>query len=107
MSVGEPEDLNDPFIAHFHREPVSGGGIRVILLTEQPAEAATACVAPLIASLEASGRTVELRVVPIERSAPRLNEAIEGALEDATLPLVLLTTAVEAWTPAHVEPLLA
>src|SRR5262249_8239002 len=60
--------------------------------------------APLIDHLAAMGRAVEHRVVPVD--GVDLGVALSSGLEDAHLPLVLVTTAREPWTPAHLEPLL-
>ncbi len=42
------EELDDPFSAHFHRDPLPGdAGIRIVLLTNLPHEEAEAVIAPL------------------------------------------------------------
>ena len=107
MSTDEPFDEHDPFYAHFHREPLPGAGVRIILITEQPEETARSIIAPVVDALSAAGRPVETRVITFERGKTRLGQALEGALEGRLPPLVLVTTAVEPWSPAHLEPLLA
>jgi hypothetical protein len=106
MSADESHDENDPFAAHFHREPLPEAGVRVIQITELPEDAAQSVVAPLDLWFRSSGRAIELRVIRVDRATARLGEAIETALEGTSLPIVLITTAVEPWTSAHLEPLL-
>ena len=106
MSSEESLDDNDPFAAHYHREPLTGAGVRIVLLTESPAETAAGIVAPIVTWLEAEGRCVEVRVMVLDRRLGRRNEALGTALEGATLPLVLVTTAEEPWSARHLTPLL-
>ncbi len=98
------EDIDDPYLRHFHREPLPDAGIRIILLTELPVERAEAIVATLAEPLEAMGRTVESRIVPV--AGLDFGAALSQGLEGARLPLVLVTTAEEPWREAHLEPLL-
>ena len=42
------EELDDPFSAHFKRDPLPGAGIRIVLLTKLPHEQAEAVIAPLV-----------------------------------------------------------
>jgi hypothetical protein len=106
MSADEIHDENDPFVAHFHREPLPEAGVRVIQITELTEDAAQTVVAPLDLWFRSSGRAIEIRVIRVDRTTVRLGEALETALDRTSLPLVLITTAVEPWTPAHLEPLL-
>ena len=46
MTTSDTSD--DPFADHFRRDPLPEAGIRVIFLTDLPAESADAIVAPLI-----------------------------------------------------------
>ncbi len=59
------EEIDDPYLQHFHRDPLPDAGIRIILLTELPLERAEAIIAPLAGQIEVMGRPVESRVVPI------------------------------------------
>ena len=70
------EDV-DPFTAHFHREPMDGAGVRIVLISDREFDQPPPSVAPIIAWLEQSGRPVELRTV-IGRSAIRANERRSG-----------------------------
>ena len=106
MSADESHDENDPFAAHFHREPLPEAGVRVIQITELSEDAAQSVVAPLDLWFHSSGRAIEIRVIRVDRASARLGEAIEAAMDGTSLPLVLITTAIEPWTPAHLEPLL-
>ncbi len=62
-------------------------------------------IAPLEQHLGEAGRAVESRIVaPAERG---VDGALGLGLSGAHLPLVLVTTALEPWTPDHLAPLLA
>src|SRR3954452_23590448 len=101
MSTDEAFDEHDPFVAHFRREPLPGAGVRIILVSELPEESARPAIEPIVEALAGAGRHVETRFIAFERGKMRLGESIEGALEGSLPPLVLLTTAVEPWTSAH------
>src|SRR4051794_28665740 len=107
MSTDESLDEHDPFFAHFHREPLPGAGVRIILITEQPEESARLIVASVASALESAGRPVESRIITFDRDKMRLGQALEVAVADRVPPLVLVTTAIEPWSPAHLNPLLA
>src|SRR5271168_4136819 len=94
-------DIGDP---HFHRDPLPNAGIRIILLTELSPDRAEAIVASLADGIAAMGRPVESRIVPV--AGTDLGSALSHGLEGAHLPLVLVTTAEEPWTEAHLAPLL-
>jgi hypothetical protein len=99
-----PEVYDDPFADHLRRDPLPDAGIRVILLTDLPAESADAIISPLADLIEGLGRPVERFIVPV--GSDGLGRSLERGLRGATLPLVLVTTAEEPWTKAHLEPLL-
>jgi hypothetical protein len=105
--VDESVDPNDPFDAHYRREPLAGAGIRIVLLTESSPETAVPILAPVVAWLEKEGRCVEVRTMRLDPREGRRNDALQTALEGAALPLVLVTTAEESCTDAHLAPLLA
>ena len=106
MSAEETLDENDPYAAHMRRNPLPGAGIRIIFLTELPADSAERILAPIVAWLQAAGRPVAARTVILDGRTARLNDAVRAALDDLSHPLVLITTAVQPWSPAHLEPLL-
>src|SRR4051812_40099762 len=107
MSTDESPDEHDPFFAHFHREPLPGAGVRIILITEQPEESARSIIAPIVESLSAAGRPVESCIIRFERGKTRLGQALENGVADGGPPLVLITTALEPWAPAPLQPPLA
>jgi hypothetical protein len=98
------EEFDDPYLAHFKREPLPSAGIRVIMLTRKADDRATDVVASLLERIGELGRAVEARMISVDDLG--MAEAIRRGLEDAQLPLVLITTAEEPWTAAHLEPLL-
>ena len=93
------EAIDDPFASHIRRDPLPDAGIRIILLTDLPRPDAEAVIAPLRDHIKAMGRSVEERILEVNSSD--LSHALCRGLEGASLPLVLATTAVEPWTPAH------
>ncbi len=97
------EDTDDPFSAHFKRDPLPGAGIRIVILTELPSEHAEAVIAPLLRRIAELGRPVEQRIISV--ADHDLAEALRRGLEEAHMPLVLVTTAVEPWTADHLDPL--
>src|SRR3954471_7723460 len=107
MSTDEAFDEHDPFYAHFHRQPLPGAGVRIVQITELSEVSARPVIAPIADALAAAGREVQTRVVAFEKGKTRLGKALEDALDGHLPPLVLVTTAVEPLSPAHVEPLLA
>ena len=102
MTTSEVSD--DPFAIHLRREPLPDAGIRIILLTDLPSAKADGVIAPLVEFIAASGRAVECAVVPLAGSG--FGQSLERGLERASLPLVLVTTALEPWTVEHLNPLL-
>ena len=102
MTTAETSD--DPFADHLRRDPLPSAGIRIILLTDLPAESADGIISPLANLIAALGRPVERSIVSI--GGDGLGRALERGLQGATLPLVLVTTAEEPWTAEHLEPLL-
>src|SRR5262245_54056639 len=97
------EASDDPFERHFHRDPLPGAGIRIVHLTDLSEDRALALVAPLIQAIQESGRPVECRIVAPDGD---VSQALCRGLEGASLPLVLITTACEPFTMAHLAPLL-
>jgi hypothetical protein len=95
---------DDPFEIHSHREPLPNAGIRIIFLTDLPEANAEALIAPLVELIRELGRPVEQRIVPITGSD--MGRCVSAGLAGASLPLVLVTTALEPWTKAHLDPLL-
>jgi hypothetical protein len=103
MTTTEASD--DPFVEHQRRDPLPNAGIRVIILTDLPAETAAVVMESLADLITASGRPVERRIVPVNREHGT-GQALKRGMLGAHLPLVLVTTASEPWTNAHLKPLL-
>ena len=92
-----------PLDAHAIREPLpKSAGIWAVVLTEGEDRAA-AVADGLRRLLSGRGRPFRVVVEPyhLESRADRLAKALDGA----DLPLVLVTTAAEPWTEAHLKPL--
>jgi hypothetical protein len=106
MSTSPVIDEHDPYAAHFHREPLAGATVRVVLITNQNGDSAEAVLASLISAITSAGRAVETRTVPFDQNMNCLRDVFETALKELTSPLVLVTTATEPWSAAHLEPLL-
>ena len=99
------EEFDDPFLRHFQRDPLPDAGIRIILLTDLPPDRAEAVIAPLVECTRghgAGGRRPASSRSRRRASAARSTSGLAGR----DLPLVLVTTADEPWTEAHLEPLL-
>src|SRR4051794_19820176 len=105
MSTSDDAEPIDPFEAHFHRDPLPGAGIRVIVLCAGDHARSDEVSRALEELIIARGRTVESIVVPV--AGRGYNHALELGLEGASLPLVLVTSAREPWTEGHLDPLLA
>jgi hypothetical protein len=105
MSAHETVDDDDPYLAHFHRDPLPDAGVLLVLLSEQAAESTSSLLAQAVAWIEAAKRPVEVRVAALDSRSERLGEVLARALEGTSQPLVLVTTALEAPTGAHLEPL--
>ena len=104
VPMTKSEVIDDPFSAHLKRDPLPGAGIRIVLLTRLPHDQARAVIAPLEEGIAELKRPVEQRIVDVTECG--LAEGLRRGLEDAHLPLVLLTTAIEPWTTNHLAPLL-
>src|SRR5213078_1565937 len=94
-----------PFEAHFHRDPLPGAGIRVIVVCHDDGPPADRVARSLEDLIVARGRRVETIVMPV--AGRGFNRALELGLEGASEPLVLITSATEPWTAGHLDPLLA
>jgi hypothetical protein len=99
------ECSDDPFAEHQRRDPLPSAGIRVIMLTRLPGEDATGLMDPLAELIASRDRPVERRIVAVSREHG-MGQALRQGLLGAHLPLVLVTTACEPWTDAHLDPLL-
>jgi hypothetical protein len=101
----EPEGELDPIEAACRREPMDGAGVRVIVLAGADREAAERVARSVEKLVAARERKAESVVVPVAE-CDGLHHALARGLENAKLPLVVVTTADAAWTAAHLGPLL-
>lgn len=103
MSSPDDESL-DPFEAHFHREPLPGASVRIVVIavqpTDPPGEAATA----IRGLLAARGRDSD--VVLVDPREARLGEAVERGLKGTTHPLALITREGSSWNAEQIDALL-
>ncbi len=100
--VSPPED---PYEAHFHREPMPGAGILVLAFDAGRPDRAEGIAEDLVALIRGRKRPAEWRVLPTSADAG-LGPTIDAAVSEASAPLVLITTAIEPWLPGHLDPLL-
>ena len=103
MSVPEEDTATIPTWLISTAILLPGGGVRIILITDQPEETvagnsrADRCLA------RSAGRPVEMRTAVFDRrhgAAGRVDPAGAGGVGPA--PLVLITTAVEPLTPGRI-----
>src|SRR4051794_38435578 len=103
MSTSDDEMI-DPFEAHFHRDPLPGAAVRVVVLVNGDFGRAEEVARSLVERLISQGRAAESRVVPIAGQGQA--RALDHGIEGATTPLILVTSAEEPWSAEHLEPLL-
>lgn len=108
--MGEPSaesaaPPDDPYEAHFHREPLPKAPVRVVVLDRGGDARAEAVGAGLIGLLGGRNRRADLRVISV-RDCGGIGPAIERGAADSDSPLVLVTSSREPWTDAHLKPLL-
>jgi hypothetical protein len=101
----EPDDYDDPYEAHFRRVPLPSAAVDVLVLRVDSAAAAQAVADGLVGLLGGKNRRAAARVVPVDGATGR-GPALEAAVGEGTAPLVLVTTATQPWTDAHLAPLL-
>lgn len=103
MSSPDSEEPIDPWEAHFRREPLAGAAVAVILREGDDPALTQQVALSLERLIRGRGRGFELAQIPADLSAA---EAIRQGLAATASPLVLVTTAQQPWTAAHVEPML-
>jgi hypothetical protein len=101
--MADLEEPIDPFEAHTKREPLRSAGARVLALSSGDPIGAQKAAESVVRILSGFGRQAEIRVVEVDGNWA---SAIEQGLDGTKHPLVFITTAKDAWTRAHVEPLL-
>jgi hypothetical protein len=92
----------DPFAAHFHRDPLPGAGVRVLAFSGGDPDRAERIALELVGRLAERNRPAEYRVLN-EHAAHAA--ALEEGLEKTVFPLVLITSAADPWSGAHLDPL--
>ncbi len=98
------EDWVHPLDAHARRDPIPGGGVRVIVMATGEGPASDRVGEGLLELLVARGRPADAFVVRADLVG--WGRALEQGLADGTHPIVLVTSAVEPWADAHLDPLL-
>lgn len=101
----ETDEYVDPFILHARRATVKGAAVLVVQFDAGDPDNAAEIAAGLCTLLEKCGHEAEAQVVA-SRDPAGLGAVLEAAVTCAAQPLVLVSSAVAAWSMAHVEPLL-
>lgn len=100
-------EYEDPYEAHFRRAPLSTAEVQILVLdasTEDPSRAQVVADG-LLGLLAGRNRRGSVRVVPVDRQTG-WGPALESAIRTVSAPLVLVTTAAQPWTDAHLTPML-
>jgi hypothetical protein len=102
----EPE-YDDPYEAHFRREPLPKAAVDVLVLVPEGGEEdeGRRVAEGLAGMLRGENRPASARVVVVRRAVGR-GPALEKAVREGVAPLVLVTTATRPWTEAQLTPLL-
>ncbi len=85
--------------------PGPGAGVLVVVVDTGRPDRAERVASGLRNMLRSRKREVETRVVST-RGEEGLGPILERVAEESNLPLILVTTAIEPWTAAHLDPLL-
>jgi hypothetical protein len=108
-TLPEPADPpldDDPFEAALRREPRTGAGVEVLVFDAGDPRRAESIGLGLSGLCKGRGRAARFRVLP-SRTDDGLGATLERAAAEAEHPLLIVTSAVANWTPAHLDPLLA
>lgn len=98
------DDIDDPFEAHFRRETRARAAIRILGLTRD-AEAARPHAEALAALVRERKRTADVVLIALDPPEGRA-AALRRAVAECPHPLLIVTSALEPWTAAHLDPLL-
>ena len=102
MDETHDDDL-DPYELHFQREPRRGAGVLVIALQTPDGRGGESIAESVRARVRSTGRAVESVVIELGEGSTR---ALEQAVAETAMPLIVITTAAAPWTDAHMKPLL-
>jgi hypothetical protein len=97
-------DEPHPFEVHFRRESRATAGVHVLVIAVEDADRAERIARGLLDLLQLRGRAADAEIVIADKwfGLPR-----EDALRsDSPHELVLVTTACQPWTMAHLDPML-
>jgi hypothetical protein len=101
MTDDDGDDLLDQLS---RRSAMANAGVRVVAIAGRDASASREIAEGIATLLAERGRESEVVVIePFDGRGDALTRGIAGS----SLPLLLVTTAEEPWTAAHLDPLLA
>lgn len=105
-TTAEPEDdWIHPLDAAALREPLPGAAVRVVVMATRETPDPDAIGQGLLDLIRAKGREADAYVVWVDQNG--WDQALEQGLAGGSEPVVLVTSAVQPWTAAHLDPLLA
>ncbi len=102
---GDQFDEDDPFARAIRRESRSGAGIDVLVWDAGDAERAERIGVGLVRLIEAERRSARMRIL-CSNAEEGQGATLRKAIEETSAPLILITTAIEPWTAAHLSPVL-
>ena len=100
----EIDDWIHPLDALARRDPLTGQAVRVVVLYRDDAALAQLVGRGLSQLLKHRGRKSEVVVASVDPGG--WSEALRVAAEEASQPILLVTTAAQVWSLAHLDPLL-
>ena len=107
MTSPEPFDLDDPFVAHFHREPMGTVGVGVVVLSNAPVDAdASTAWDESLSWLRSQGRPVDLVFQVVDHTRPQLGALIRESLIALPHPVIAVAASATPPSQAHWSPLL-
>jgi hypothetical protein len=100
----EIDDWIHPLDAIAQRDPLTNAAVRVIALHLDQESNAEAVGRGLVKLVQQRGREADLVVASVQ---PSWSQAIQNGLAGGSQPIVIVTSAIKAWSLAHLDPLLA
>lgn len=105
MEVLDPYD-NDPLLAFQKRDPIAeNASVSVFALAERGSEERVFQAAEALKGLLIE-RNRSARILPATVDQDGWGSAVERCLQDVKEPVVIISTATEAWTAGQLDPLL-